>query len=223
MAPAASPDRPGSAPEVYGATADTYVAFAGTVLSEQTEDAWELGLLDEFVAELPDGASVVDVGCGPGRAAAWLAARGLEVRGVEPSEVMVATARREHPTLRFEVGSLQAMPLDDGAVDALVAWYSIIHDPLDALEPAWVEMARVVRPGGRVLLAFQSGTGEIRRRENVFESGGDLDFHRHDPALVAAGLRRAGFMVDPPKTRLPAAEHAHESTPQTLLTATRPG
>ncbi len=219
----ASHGRPASAPDVYGRTAATYVDFAGATLSVATEHEWELGLLAEFVDGLPPGAAVVDVGCGPGRAAAWLTDRGCAARGIEPSTVMVDRARHLHPTLRFDVGSAQSMPVDDASADAVVAWYSIIHDTLDELEPAWTEMARVVRPGGRVLLAFQSGTGEIRRRENVFGSGGDLDFHRHDPALVAAGLGRAGFVVDRTATRAPIPGRGHEETPQTLVTATKAG
>lgn len=216
----------GSAPEVYGATADRYVEFAGTTLSVATEDPWELDLLGAFCDALAPDASVVDLGCGPGRAAAWIADRAgddgpLAVRGIEPSATFVDLARRLHPGLRFDVGSLQTIPADDASVDAVVCWYSIIHDPLDDLEPAWTELARVLRPGGRLLLAFQSGRGEIRHRENVFDSGGDLDFHRHDSDAIGGRLEAAGFVVDPPATRAASPSRPHESTPQTILTATR--
>ena len=70
-------------------------------------------------------------------------------------------ARRRHPDARFETGDAEALPFADGAFDAAVSGYGIIHLPRPAA--ALAEMARVLRPGGRLAVSVwappEPGTG----------------------------------------------------------------
>ncbi len=211
----------GGAPDVYGATVDRYTAFSGTILSEAVETSTDLEALGRFVDGTADGATVVDLGAGVGRASAWIAARAgrrdITPWAIEPSPVMVMAARRIHPWLRCDVGWADAVPSTDSAVDAVVAWYSIIHTPAEGLAAIWAELARVLRPGGRVLLAFASGGGEVVRRDDVGGSGLALVAHRHRVDTVTDGLASVGFVVGDVVSR-PAA-HPHEDGPQTIVTA----
>lgn len=89
---------------VYDAAAERYVEFAGTELSAGTEGAIDRSLLAAFVelvATRPR-ARVADVGCGPGRVAAFLARHGLDVLGVDVSTALLAQARVAHPGINFE-------------------------------------------------------------------------------------------------------------------------
>jgi ubiquinone/menaquinone biosynthesis C-methylase UbiE len=102
---------------------------------------------------LPPGSSVVDVGCGTGRAAAELAERGARPVGVDRDDAMIAEARRRWPHLDLRVGDAHDLPL----ADASVAGYradKVLHDVADPGR-ALAEAARVLAPGGRAVLTGQ--------------------------------------------------------------------
>jgi SAM-dependent methyltransferase len=154
---------------VYDATADLYAQRVGTEITPSVESAVDralLGAFAELVATNPG--PVVDVGCGPGRVAAFLAARGHDVVGVDLSPAMIEVARRAHPNIEFREGQLRALPAPDHAFVGMVCWYSIIHAPPSELDDAFAEMRRVVTVGAHFLAAFQTGDGEqIRRTDAV--------------------------------------------------------
>nr|WP_240943201.1 class I SAM-dependent methyltransferase [Planosporangium thailandense] len=72
---------------------------------------------------------VADLGCGPGYVTAYLCSLGLTAFGVDLSPEMIALARQAYPALRFDVGSMTALELEDGALGGVLARYSIIHTP----------------------------------------------------------------------------------------------
>jgi len=106
--------------------------------------------LRELIEELPPG-RVLDAACGTGRHATYLAARGHEVVGVDQSGDMLAIARSKLPGASFHHGSLTDLPLADRSVDAAVCALALVHVP--DLGAALGELARVLRPGGRLLVS----------------------------------------------------------------------
>lgn len=99
---------------------------------------------------LPPG-DVLDAACGTGRYAAYLAARGHTVVGVDRSPEMLDLARAKLPGARFDLGDVTDLPLDDASVDTVVCALALVHVP--DLAPAVAELARVVRPGGRIVVS----------------------------------------------------------------------
>ena len=84
-----------------------------------------------------------------------MAARGLDVVGVDISQAMLSLARSAHPHVKFEEGQLDALPFEMGVFAGAVCWYSIIYTPPESLAETFGELARVLIPGGYVLLAFR--------------------------------------------------------------------
>ena len=204
----------------YDALAEAYVEWAGTEVGPDTESALDRAVLAAFVEDVVAagrGAPVADVGCGPGRVAALMAAAGLDVVGIDLSPTMVEVARRSHPSIRFEVGSLDRLPFGGASLSGAVCWYSIIHTPPDELAPVAAELARVLAPGAPLLVAFQAGSGESIHRDSVAGVAVSLTNVRHDPDAVAGCLEAAGFDVRARIIRQPELEH--ESTPQAFLVA----
>jgi len=201
---------------IYSDSTAGYVDAIGTELSEAIDGVAELAALAGFASSIDEG-TVADVGCGPGRAAAFLATRGVDVVGFDIAPGMIAAAQQAHPDIPFELGSLTALPVDDQTFAGVVCWYSIIHTPLDELEPAWIELRRVIRPSGWLLLAFQAGDTERVERPRAAGSERTLVNHRHDPDKVAARLQAAGFDVESIGQRPAAA--AHENSPQAVVVA----
>jgi len=94
---------------------------------------------------------VLDVGCGTGRLAAELARRGAEVAGVDRSPEMLAVARRNAPAgLDLRVARAEQVPFGDGSFDR-VAYVLSVH--LLDRPAAFREARRVLRPGGRLVVA----------------------------------------------------------------------
>jgi ubiquinone/menaquinone biosynthesis C-methylase UbiE len=141
----------------------------------------------------PVGADlVVDVATGPGSTALALAEVARRVLGTDLSEGMVATARQRAaeaglPQVTFEVAPADHLPVVDGAVDALTCRIAAHHFP-DV--PAWLtECARVVRPGGRLVV---------------------LDSEAPDDPEVAAFLEAMEIRRDPTHVRAFSAAAWHE-------------
>ncbi|MEU0836267.1 methyltransferase domain-containing protein [Streptomyces sp. NPDC005969] len=103
--------------------------------------------------------------------------------------------RKTYPDLRFDVGSMNALDLDDGSLGGIVAWYSIIHTPPELLPEVFAEFHRVLAPGGHLLLAFKAGN-EIRHLDHAYGHALALDVYWLEPERVAELLSRAGLLVD---------------------------
>lgn len=200
----------------YDSIATAYAAHFADVLDT---DPWARALLTAFAEEAADSGPVVEFGSGPGDITAFLAARGVSIRGIDLSPAMVALARGAYPDIRFDEGSMTAPDLADGSLAGVVSWYSLIHIPPAERPRVLGEFHRMLRPGGRLLLGFQAGD-EVVRHEEGFGRRITLDFHRLPPAETAAALETAGFTVDMRFERRAMAA-AHESTPQAALLATR--
>lgn len=173
-------------------------------------------------AELVRGAGngpVTDVGCGTGRITAHLRADGLDAGGTDLSPGMLAAARRDYPGLRFTEGDMLRLDLPDASRAGILAWYSIIHLPRALVPDAFAGFARVLAPAGYLQLAFQSGDDDPHRGAG-FGYAIDLQFHRHQPEVVAKQLAEAGLAVQAALVREPAGE---EKTPQAFMLARKPG
>lgn len=179
----------------YDRVAADYADLLRDHLAGSPVDRAVLGLFAELV-RVDGGGPVADLGCGTGRITAPLHDLGLEISGMDLSPGMVAVARAEHPHLRFSVGSLAAPDLDDGALAGAVCWYSLIHTPPAEQPAVLAELARVLRPGGHLLLAFQVGGDERVRLEQAYGHD-DLgyDVFRLDPDRVADDADAAGLEV----------------------------
>ncbi|KAB1944065.1 class I SAM-dependent methyltransferase [Micromonospora sp. ALFpr18c] len=179
----------------YDKVAVSYAQLVTDLLAQAPYERAALALFADLV-RAGGGGPVVDVGCGPGRITAHLHELGLNAFGIDLSPGMVAVARRDHPGLRFEVGSMTDLDLADGSVAGLIAWYSLIHVPDDRLRAVLAQFRRVVRPGGPLLLGFHVGDETTLKTEGYGGHPMKVRVHRRQPAQVAAWLRESGFRVE---------------------------
>ncbi|GEC04788.1 methyltransferase [Streptomyces spinoverrucosus] len=201
----------------YDAIAEDYAHHFRDPLAAQPLERAILTAYAELVGR--DG-EVADLGCGPGRVTAYLASLGLKVFGLDLSAAMLAVARRENPALRFEQGSMLDMDIPDGHLAGVVSFYSSIHTPTDRLPALFEEYARVLAPGGHLLIAFQAGDAP-RRLDQPFGHPVSLDFLRRRPEYMSDRLTEAGFTLHSRTIREPDPEALTETTPQAFLIARR--
>ncbi|MEW6321768.1 MAG: class I SAM-dependent methyltransferase [Acidobacteriota bacterium] len=171
----------------YARWAPAYPPRAHTPLME-AEQAVVLECLG-----LVAGRRVLDAGCGSGRYLRLLAARGATVVGVDRSSAMVARARAlAAPVVR---GDLQALPVATGSMDLVVCGLAL-GDVAD-LGAAIRELARTLRPGGRLVYSVVHPDGARRGWSRAFEGEGGRWAVRtwwharaaHEQACADAGLR----------------------------------
>lgn len=137
---------------------------------------------------------VADVGCGPGTITARLHELGVDAFGIDLSPAMIELARRNHPGLRFEVGSMTE-PLTD-SVGGIIAWWSLIHVPDDEVPVVFGHFREALAPNGLLQLGFHVGN-ETRLKTQGY-GGHPMRVHVHlrRPERVAEWLREAGFTVE---------------------------
>ena len=183
----------------YEAIADEYAEqYFNELEGKPFDRAW----LDRFAASVKGHGRVCDLGCGPGQIARYLAVRGVDAFGIDAAAAMIASARRLNPTLQFFQGDFFGLDLADGSLAGIVAFYSLIHCARAELGRALAELYRVLRPGGRLLVAMHAGTGEVGRDE-WFGKRVAVVATLFSEDEVRTALTRAGFRIDEMVTRPP--------------------
>lgn len=143
-------------------------------------------VLARFIERLPPGARVLDLGCGPGHAAALMRAAGLDVDPVDASPAMIAIARDRH-ALPARLGGFDD-PLVAAAYHAVWANFSLLHAPRAALPRHLDAIERALKPGGLFHIGMKLGVGEDRDAFGRFYC-----YHSRDE--LAGLLSAAGFTI----------------------------
>lgn len=174
----------------YARWASTYDAAPNPLI--HAEEPVVRALIDA----LPVGRAL-DAACGTGRHTKYLAARGHDVVGVDVTPAMLDRARAAVPRADFRVGDLGALPLPDASVDLAVCALALTHCP--RLEPPLAELARVVHPGGRVILSdmhpFHSALGFTGFFVAADGTAGAVLSHFHLHADYLAAFAATGLAV----------------------------
>lgn len=187
--------------QLFATIADRY-DFITVVLSYGQDRRWKKTLLRE--ARVRSGERAVDLACGTGDIALGVAARGASVVGLDITHRMVEIGRAKAtragadglwPIPTFVVGDMMTLPFPDASVDLVTTGYGLRNVPV--LEHAIDEIARVLRPDGRLLsLDFNRPTSDAVRRIylrylSLVGAGlgrilhGDPDTYRYIPESIA--------------------------------------
>jgi SAM-dependent methyltransferase len=143
-------------------------------------------LLDELL-DVRDR-DVLDIGCGEGGLARRLASAGARVVGVDPLPGALERARGHAdggPSARYVEGVAEALPFPDASFDVAIFFNSLHHVPVEAMDAALEEAARVLRPGG--LLYVQ----EPKAEGSAFELLRAVDDETAIRGAARAALARA--------------------------------
>ncbi|QCC49783.1 class I SAM-dependent methyltransferase [Halapricum salinum] len=163
-------------------------AIAETYARQRDPSGSDAALLEDLVDALGPDPLVLDVGCGDG--ARTLANLPDGAIGLDVSRRGLELATETVPEARLLQGDMLAIPLRKASVDAITAYHAVFHVSRDRHSDVYQEFARVLKPGGRLLMTLPGGSFETVRRGWM---GGRMFFSAPGRDRTLAQLREAGF------------------------------
>jgi ubiquinone/menaquinone biosynthesis C-methylase UbiE len=171
-----------------------YDELAAEYAGWRDHDGRGMALLDDLLADLPAGARLLDAGCGGGRPVLTHASETTDAVGLDLSGAQLRLAGEHAPAADRVQGDMTAIPFAAGSFDAVVAYWSLIHVPLADHRTVVDEFARVLRPGGR-LLVCEGTTRWVGENPDWLDSGTGMAWAIAGAGTTERQLLSAGFDV----------------------------
>ena len=184
--------------ESYSARSQEYADLFGSMTSTHPSDR---ALVRSWAAALTG--PVLDAGCGPGQWTDFLAACGVAASGIDLVPEFVERARVRYPRLSFDVGNFEAVDAAAESLGGVLSWYSLIHHSPQDIQIPLAEFARVIRPGGGLLVGFFEGA-TVDTFDHAVTTA-----HRWPVAELSEQLVTAGFEVTETHTRTGSGYRPH--------------
>lgn len=152
-------------------------------------DGEDAALVADLLEDLPPEPTVLDVGCGDGRRT-LIRLENARAVGLDFARRGLELARQHVPGAALVQGDMVDIPLADESVDGVTAYHAVFHVDRERHTDVYREFARVLRPGGRVLMTV--GTSAYQQVRSGW-MGGQMFFSTPGRERTLAQLREAGF------------------------------
>jgi SAM-dependent methyltransferase len=193
-------------------TLAAYEAAAAAYATEWEDDQDVPADLYELLSEFFRPGSVIEIGCGSGRDAAWLAAQGYQVAAFDGSAALLAEARRRHPGIEFAVATLPGLSEIGPRRAANVLCETVLmHLPAQEIAAAASRLYELLEPGGTLYVSWRVTDGAGRR-----DPAGRL-YSAFEPGLIPGSFGGAVILHDEERRSASSGRTVHR------VIARRPG
>jgi len=173
-----------------------YDRMSGAYLaSKNPKDKATREAMEDILQRLPEGAAVLDLGCGAGFPVAQRLAQRFVVTGVDISAEQLKLARENVPIAKFIKADMAELELSQGSFDAVIALYSIIHVPREEHGALLRKIRRWVKPVG-IFLATWPLTEWEGEEENWEGWGATMWWSHFDKQTYIDMLGQSGFEIE---------------------------
>lgn len=191
--------------------------YADRFGDDLARNQFDRDVLDRVLSSVGASALVVDLGCGPGQVASYIATRTGRAVGVDLTPSMLALARRRSPQLPLVNADLLHLPFRHAGLDAVVAWFSLHNLPRAMLDDALDKLHLVLRPGGMLVVVTHLGDGEEFVSDPSDPHTDPVVITYYQPEPLREALERHRLTVTDIRTRDPL-DHEH-AVPKIFVTA----
>lgn len=237
--PAAVDQEKQTVKQVYNVIAEEYdLRFSANTPSDKRFNDMEMSFI---LGKLKPQDEVLDMGCGTGRFTVPMAEKVRKVTGLDLCPAMIEKAREKAQErgveVEFKEGDMTNLPYEDGTFDVVTSMVALMHIPLELRQTAFAEAARVLRPGGRMIInvkntAFESlcptdrfvgvDVTDVENKQLVFtenRTGEDLvtNWYSFSPEEIVRLFSTAGLSMVHMRANIPlfawfaneVLQHAH--------------
>ncbi len=173
--------------------------------------------LDEFLALVPKGGKILDVGCGTGKDTGYMASKGFEIIGVDLSEGMLAKAKAKYPDLDLRLEDMRKLDFPKNNFDGILVAYAIFYIPKRDVLPTLKMLNCFLKKGGPTLFVIQEGKSEELFIPEPLMDGEMLFVNVYSEEEFVELLKQAGFSVKRKYVRAPEAEGELEYNKMTII------
>jgi SAM-dependent methyltransferase len=172
---------------------DGYDRVALRYAELEGEETWpRMRWVRRVLSEVPDGAAVLDLGCGGGVPVGPEVVRRHSFTGVDISAAQIELARVNVPEAEFLHADLTDVGLPEASFDAAFSFYAIDHVPREEHAELFRSIHRWLRPGGLLLISVEAGNEPSAMGEWL---GAPMYFSHFDEETTIGLVRAAGFTV----------------------------
>ncbi|MEB3231457.1 MAG: class I SAM-dependent methyltransferase [Leptolyngbyaceae bacterium] len=175
--------------DIHSRTIKTYELHARNWDEQRAKVLFEKDWLDRFIAYLPAGGAVLDIGCGAGiPISQYLLSKGFKLTGVDASATMIGLSRSRFPEGKWIVMDMRSLSLPQ-KFDGIIGWDSFFHLDMDEQRVTLSSFCRYLNVGGTLLLTIGDKAGEVLGMvdgQQVYHSS--LDPMEYKEMLIFAGF-----------------------------------
>jgi len=150
--------------------------------------------LEKLVNVLPQGSTVLDIGCGAGKPIdSYLVLKGMKVSGIDISEAQIELAKQCVPEAHYEVRDMSELKDSEFQVDAVVSFYAIFHTPRENHLELIKKLKSFLKPNGYLLITM--GASEWEGKEDNF-CGSEMYWSHYGAEKNIEITKNAGFEIE---------------------------
>ena len=164
---------------------------------DKTDESYKeyKGWIDELSAQLEEGSSILDIGCGCGVPATKMLSARFDVIGVDFSEVQISRAKKLVPDARFVCGDISDQSFPSNSFAAIVSFFAIIHMPLEEHSELFSKIAAWLQPSGFFLATVGHDEWSGIDESYLGVPGGRMYWSHADEATNVKWIQEAGLRV----------------------------
>jgi SAM-dependent methyltransferase len=170
-----------------------YNIAAEGYLSKRNESLEEMSFLPEFCLHIPEGARVLDLGCGAGLPFTQYLSEKYDVIGIDISDKQIELAKKNVPKATFIRMDMTELDFEENYFGGILAYFSIIHIPREEHQALFTDLYRILQPNGVALFSLHSVDDPEYINEDFF--GGKMYWSGFDAETNLKLLKNAGFKI----------------------------
>jgi cyclopropane fatty-acyl-phospholipid synthase-like methyltransferase len=150
--------------------------------------------LDELIGKIPEGGSVLDLGCGVGIPFdKYLVERGFQVTGIDISQKQIDLSKKNVPSARFLKGDFSEFDFGNSKFDAIMSFYAVFHIPREEHKDLFIRMKNLLKKNGIFLVSL--GTSDEEYGEESDWCGVTMAWSTYDPETYKKMIDEVGLKI----------------------------